>query len=198
MAAATAATAAGVAQSQAGLVTINLTGNFISATGGNHLNADLTGDGVPDVVIANAFNAITFPQSHTGDYGYAHYVARANLNGISARAFAALYDGLGSLILGSQHNYFGAHVPPSYVISASLTGSIPVSFKDLHINNGALTSGSLEVTVFAKARPEGIASIQLDSLTFNTPDNGSSLGLLAMGAGGVLALRRRRAAEVRS
>jgi len=74
-----------------------------------------------------------------------------------------------------------------------LTGSIPVFFKDLHINGGALTSGSLEVTVFAKFN-EG-AKIQLDSLTYNTADQGSSLALLALGAGGVLALRRWRAAQ---
>ena len=46
MAGATAATAAGVTTSQAGLVTITLSNNYISATGGNHLNADLTGDGL--------------------------------------------------------------------------------------------------------------------------------------------------------
>jgi len=36
--------------------------------------------------------------------------------------------------------------------------------------------------------------VQLDSFTYNTPDQGSSLALLAMGAGGVLALRRWRTA----
>src|SRR5256886_16756295 len=54
MAGATAATAAGVTASQAGTITVNLLNNYISATGGNHLNADLTGDGQPDVTIANA------------------------------------------------------------------------------------------------------------------------------------------------
>jgi len=74
---------------------------------------------------------------------------------------------------------------------------MPITFKDLHINNGALTEGSLEVTV-TDFGPHGPAEIQLDSLTYNTPDNvpdqGSSLTLLAMGAGGILALRRWRAA----
>src|SRR5881275_3262831 len=54
MAGATAATAAGITASQAGTITINLLNNYISATGGNHLNADLTGDGHPDLTIANA------------------------------------------------------------------------------------------------------------------------------------------------
>ena len=79
-------------------------------------------------------------------------------------------------------------------------GSIPVFFKDLHINGGAPTRGSLEVTV-GPISPHG--GIQLDSLTYNTPvagrrvsavpDEGSTLALLAMGAGGILAFRRWRA-----
>ena len=55
MAGATAATAAGVSASQASTITITLNNNYISAEGGNHLNADLTGDGNPDLTIANAF-----------------------------------------------------------------------------------------------------------------------------------------------
>ena len=55
MAGATAATAAGVTASQASTITLNLVGNYISGSGGNHLNADLTGDGQPDLAIAGAF-----------------------------------------------------------------------------------------------------------------------------------------------
>jgi hypothetical protein len=64
MAGATAATTAGVTASHAGLITINLINNFISAIGGNHLNADLTGDGQSDLIIANAFNS---RRIHTSD-----------------------------------------------------------------------------------------------------------------------------------
>ena len=78
-------------------------------------------------------------------------------------------------------------------------GSIPIFFKDLHINGGAPTEGFLEVTV----SPYGI---QLDSFTYNdpsfhaangtaVPDQGSSLALLAIGAAGILALRRSRSAQ---
>src|SRR5205823_10786752 len=49
------ATAAGVTASQAGTITVNLLNNFISGGGGNHLNADLTGDGHPDLTISNPF-----------------------------------------------------------------------------------------------------------------------------------------------
>ena len=84
----------------------------------------------------------------------------------------------------------------------SLIGSIPIFFKDLHINGGAPTKGFLEVTV-------SDTFINLDSLTYTSttpvagasravPDQGSSLALLAMGAGGVLALRRWRAVQGRS
>ena len=45
MAGATAAAAAGVSASQASTITITLNNNYISAAGGNHLNADLTGNG---------------------------------------------------------------------------------------------------------------------------------------------------------
>jgi len=55
--------------------------------------------------------------------------------------------------------------------------------------------------VFGKVVPgepgdnNSVAKVQLDSLTFHTPDNGSSLALLAMGVSGVLAFHRWRAAQ---
>ena len=61
MAGATAATAAGVTASQASTITINLVNNYISATGGNHLNADLTGDGHPDLTITSASVSVFGP-----------------------------------------------------------------------------------------------------------------------------------------
>jgi len=211
MAGATAATAAGVAASQASTITINLLGNFISATGGNHLNADLTGDGHPDLTIAKAFNSI-YTNPSLG-WPYVQYSARVNLNGILARVHLGRYDASGYLTLGSQYKHFSGF--NSGIVSGSLTGSIPVFFKDLHINGGKPTEGSLEVTVLGKVvlgdpteRPS-VAKVQLDSFTYNTPGQGSRLGstvpeqgstlaLLAMGAGGVLALRRWRAARERS
>ena len=189
MAGATAATAAGVTASQAGTITVNLLNNYISATGGNHLNADLTGDGQPDVTIANAHASVFYPTNVSGVVS----VAKVSLNGVLARAFLHTYDRFGSAQLGSRHAY-----TPLSSAAAYLMGSIPITFKDLHINGGAPTSGSLEVTVSAGHRGDGSPTIQLDSFTYKTPDEGSSLALLAMGAGGILALRRRRAAQKRS
>jgi hypothetical protein len=195
MAGATAATAAGVTASEASLITINLSNNYISATGGNHLNADLTGDGHPDLAITGT-RAYYRHFSRTFSTGYVFTfndsTAAAFLNGVRAEAF--FYgDGYGhSVRLGSRHDY------------STLTGSIPVFFKDLHINGGAPTRGSLGVTV----SDFGGVKIQLDSFTYNipgqgsrslaVPDQGSSLALLALGASGILALRRWRAAQEQS
>jgi hypothetical protein len=195
MAGATAATAAGVTVSQAGAITINLLNNYISATGGNHLNADLTGDGAADLMIANAFNA-THMLTTTSVPGYTVFTARVNLNGVLASA-ARRNSGNpfnGTERLGSLVAHFGV-TGPTFTGTYSLTGSIPLSFKDLHINGGALTTGLLQVTVSTRHG----ADVRLDSFTYNdipiTPDRGSSLSLLAMGAGGVLALRRSRSAR---
>jgi FG-GAP repeat len=189
MAGATAATAAGVTTSQAGIVTINLTGNFISALGGNHLNADLTGDGQPDLVVANPFYSV---YTHPVSGAYSHWRASVELNGVHlfARIYAGYYDVPIFLRVGSHYinHYYGYP-------SESLKGTIPVFFNDPHINGGALTKGSLKVTALGALEEPGraLAEVRLDSLRFNIPDDTSSLALLAMGASGVLALRRCRA-----
>jgi hypothetical protein len=198
MAGATAATAAGVTVSQAGTITINLLNNYISGDGGNHLNADLTGDGHPDLTIVGAYN---FYSHRTIGTSTTFFNARARvlLNGVLA---SAVHYGDGYPIyerLGSKSYDVRYRGDPS-----TLTGLIPIFFKDLHINGGAPTVGSLEVTVSNSSFP----TVQLDSFSYNTtgqtsglasshtvPDYGSSLALLAMGASGVMALRRWRGAQ---
>jgi hypothetical protein len=196
------ATAAGVTASQASAITISLVNNYISATGGNHLNADLTGDGHPDLTIVNTFYrySVTYTGSPSSGYHGPHrnVLVAATLNAVYAYGIYTFTGGRHGLILGSKSK--GGY--------GSLAGSIPLFFKDLHINGGAPTKGSLQVTVFN-------GEIDLNSFTYisNTavqglsravpdqgssravPDQGSSLALLAMGAGGVLALRRWRAAQ---
>jgi hypothetical protein len=191
MTTAAAGMAGGVAQSYAGMVTITLSNNFICASGGNHLNADLTGDGRPDLLISNVF--YQFRSSPSISTFATKGKARVNLNGVHAYAYHSGHYPLGFERLGSKTARItaGSGTP-------SLNGAIPITFRDLHINNGVLTEGSLEVTV-TNFGPHGPAEIDLDSLTYNTrngvPDRGSSLSLLAIGAGGILALRRWRAAQ---
>jgi hypothetical protein len=178
MAGATAATAAGVTTSQA--VTINLVGNYISAFAGNHLNADLTGDGQSDVTLTGAKYFYSPPGSTAYGYHFARWSAAVTINGVYAQGYDNGDYPFRWEKLGSQYAFgTGGYVPPP------LTGSIPIFFTDPNINGGRSTSGFLEVTVTVEA-------VQLDSFTYNTPDQGSSLALLAMGAGGVLALRHRR------
>jgi hypothetical protein len=190
MVGATAATSAGVTASQATTITVNLLNNYISATGGNHLNADLTGDGHPDLTITRpSFFRYTTRTGTDGSY-HVHYksFAAVNLNGIHAQGYHYFVPGLFTAQLASQITSYG-----------TLTGSIPIFFKDLHINGGKPTAGSLGVTVSDVGSGP---TIQLDTFTYNdpptgrgaaVPDQGSSLALMAMGAAGVIALRRSRA-----
>ena len=191
MAGATAATAAGAVSAQGGMITVNLTDNFISSLE-NHLNADLTGDGQPDLTITNAVNGYSSIPDH-GSFRF----AGVDLNGVHAFDRFGFYDRVVTLSLGSKKTAFYIGSIYEGYAPSQLVGSIPISFKDLHINGGRLTAGSLEVTVSALQ-----TQIQLDSFTYNTrenlPDQGSSLALLAMGAGGILALRRLRTAQKQS
>jgi VPDSG-CTERM motif len=190
MAGATAATAAGVTASQASTITINLVGNYISGSGGNHLNADLTGDGQPDLTIAGAYYHFRSTPSISAFHTFG--TAGAHLNGVVAFAFHSGQYPLGTVQLGSKTGHWAAGSG-----TPSLHGSIPITFKDLNINNGALTQGSLAVTVTIFGA-HGPAEIDLNSLTYtrnSVPDQGSTLALLAMGASGVLAFRRWRDAQ---
>jgi hypothetical protein len=135
---------------------------------------------------ANAFRSTYTHYGSPSGFTFVYAKAQAYLNGVRASAGIAGDAGLQGVQLGSQFSY------------GYLKGSIPISFKDLHINGGARTSGSLEVTVSAVCcgGTRADAEIQLDNFTYNStrvPDQGSTLALLAMGAGGVLALRRWRA-----
>ena len=188
MAGATAATAAGVTASPASATTIHLINNYISGGGGNHLNADLTGDGHADIAITGAQFFRTGPI--TTEYGFDfNSLAAVLLNGIFAKASHQARP------IPPSINYarVGSHATSRFYYPVSVTGLIDIFFSDKHINNGKLTEGWLEVSAFAPG-----ATVQLDSLTFQTPDQGSSLALLAIGAGGVLAFRRWRNAQQRS
>lgn len=177
MAGATAATAAGVTASQATTITVTLSNNYISDLV-NQLNADLTGDGHADVTFKNTNQT-------------AGYLARVSINGV-----VALGERLISTFGAANFARVGAASKgASFFTVASVTANIPITFTDAFINGGATTNGLLEVT--ASAGPGG-EKVNLDSFSYNStatvPDQGSTLALLAMGAGGVIALRQRRKA----
>ncbi len=74
----------------------------------------------------------------------------------------------------------------------TLKGTLACSMEgNPSVNNGALTSGTLQLT--GSAGPSG-ASITEDSFTFMPVPEPSSLAMLALGATGLLALRARRKA----
>jgi hypothetical protein len=87
MAGATAVTAAGVTAAQASTITINLVGNYISALGGNHLNADLTGDGNPDLMLTGAKFFYTYPGSTKSGFHFARFSVAVNINGVVAKGY---------------------------------------------------------------------------------------------------------------
>jgi hypothetical protein len=215
MAGATAATAAGVTASHADLVTVPLFNNYITATSlpnqGFHLSADLTGDNHADVAM-KSFLSTQFTHKTLLFNRKTSSFAQVAINGVLARGYRLYsYMAQTSGIGGIRHHWayaakvgalsnathktsvtrgFSQPMPPGAV---SVTSTIPFSFTDNSINGGVLTPGILYVTA---SSGNGHATVTLDQFTYNTipvPEP-SSLALLALGAGGVLAFRQRRKA----
>ena len=181
MSSAVAATGAALPSAHAVEVTVNLTGNYISTTGGDTLSPDLLNDGVP--IIAFTHRSITNKGTS--------YVRAAvgwstvlNLHTFKLRA----YDLRTGVVIGTSNTYGKS-------LDATNAQSWPIHFSDPNINGGAPTVGTLDVSVLSSPTE---ASITFDSFTYvssaSVPDQPSTLALLALGAGGVLALRQRRQA----
>lgn len=179
---------ASVPTAHAQTITVPLSNNYFGLGLGNHLNADLTGDNTPDITISNV--------------GSGHQVIN---NNFTDEGVHCLINGY---ILRAQHtrffnsNVYQAQIGPGIDIATrgpvENTSSIPITFSDPAINNGTTTPGQLEVSVatyeyelFGEFN-DNESSIQLDSYTYNQIPEPSTLALLALGAGGVLALRRSR------
>lgn len=152
----------------------------------------------PDLTISGAsafFSLIYEPGSKTR---VSSATARVVLNGVHASGVA--HGGTGGLLTGGiRLGSRGISLSGGKTDYAKLTGSIPITFSgNPFINGGAPTIGSLEVTVIGQLIPADV-QVDLDSFTYDKtaaslPDQGSTLALLALGVGGVIALRQRRKA----
>jgi hypothetical protein len=184
---------AGASAANGAIVQITLTGNKISTTGGgNQLVADLTGDTVADVTIANPF--------------LGPYSAKVLMNGnwLSARR------GGTSFYVDAQFAAGGVGVATASARGATTATYLnPITFADRRINGGATTQGWVQVKAFnnsdtshtvelgrlifddANTTRPAFASIPGAQTAWSAVPEPSSLGLLALGAGGLLARRRR-------
>ena len=184
LAAAGASTAA-----HAATVQITFNNSFISSTSGNHLDTDFGDDAINDIVgIDNASSA------------------RVQLNGVGAALIARAYVGtVGFAIVQGVMASLGP--------IATVSGLVAFSLVDSGVRGGAPTLGWLDVTATGRisgefARVE-VTRFIFDDATGSAPvgvartdaaypeysaasvPEPSGLGLLALGAGGLLARRRR-------
>lgn len=192
----TLAASAAASSSQAALVQITLSGNQVSSNNGNNLVADITGDSLPDLVFANV-------QRRPGFYPAASVQINGGLVFASSSGSAAQGD--------AQFAVGGIGVAAAQIQSSGIDIKYlnPITFSDSRINGGSATQGYLEVN--SRVVRGSTASVVLTRLVFNDasttlPGSGlgtgttytewtpvpepSSLGLLALGAGGLLARRR--------
>jgi hypothetical protein len=195
------ALAATAVDSQAATVQITLTGNKVSSTGGNQFNADLTGDGSADLTrIAGETSAHKVVFLGVDMYG-------GGPNILAKASFAA-----GST---SSIGYYEASVWPigKYGNSPqSATHARSILFSDSRINGGLATFAWLEINAFNTGSTNNTVEFKrlvFDDASTTLPDSSSltgvqtewsavpepsSFALLSLGAGGLLARRRRQAA----
>ena len=199
-----------VASSQASVVLnqITLTGNRISNDYAITLNADVTGDGINDISINSA--SVINDGSTVG--------VSFELNGGVVKAIVTSSSSFHAIakFVPLNENGVGVYKADGQQSVKNVRYLNPISFTDARINGGASTQGYLEVNAFNTSFSSH--TVALTRLVFN-PNSAtmttaglstgttytewvapavvpepSSLGLLALGAGGLLARRRRQAA----
>jgi hypothetical protein len=192
--------AAGASAANAATVQITFTNSYISTTGGNHLVTDFGGDGVSDIrtrVWASQPSFVTssgsvVPAAGAGVQVYELWganIASAYSGNVRIGKFNEVVRGLGTLRDVSR-----------------------IYFMDTRINGGLVTAGWADITAVSTGMSS--AGVQFNRVIFDDaninaptgitaattvlPEWGasavpepSSLGLLALGAGGLLARRRR-------
>jgi hypothetical protein len=204
----TVAALSAVSTANASIVQITLTGNQLSSTSGNDLNADLTGDSVPDVTFAGT----NFGNSNFGNNG-----ALVSINGglVSAQYFwtASYFRKDAQFAAGGTGNPVINGYSPN-----SSTYYNPISFSDSRIQGGATITGYLYIETYTSGQG-GEATVNLLRLIFDdafaspdgesypgthpewvppsvsaVPEPTNNLALLACGAGGLLIRRRMKRA----
>jgi hypothetical protein len=197
---------AGASAADAATVQITFTGSYISTTGGSPLVTDFGGDGVADIgyLLRPGFptsGAKLFVPSQ-GPLGQLLGLA----SGISLVGPTSTFVVIDVAVGSSADWAFGAGA------STSKRGLAAVVFSDANIRNGAHTNGWLDITAVANhpgekrltvhrlifddastTAPTGLTSASTGIAEWSAVPEPSSLGLLALGAGGLLARRRRAA-----
>lgn len=179
---------AGASMANGATVQITFANNFVAnaSTGGlTSFNGDLTGDMIADIVGSS-------------------FAFRADIR-VPGGAILGLasYSGSSSYVVSVGGGVLNLSGP------ATLQAVASINFSDTNVNGGAVTNGWLDLTASASSSgykvqvnrlifddtsvtaPTGVTSSSPTFTEWQAIPEPSSLGLLALGAGGLLARRRR-------